>query len=312
MRHALIAAPLLLAACTSPKPQSPPVQSAAALNQPGPDAGITLSAEAQAKLLRTQAQTAYRQHDYGKCVDLHEQAKPLAAESASDAYNEACCAALAGDSTRAFDELNVATSKGYRNVSHLQTDPDLNALKVKADSRWPSVVAKAQANLDEWAKSNNLELQQIYDADQADRTGDALKLDWKVTSSNDEKRRARVKEILAAGGAKSSADYYNAAMVFQHGREVADFELSHQLCLKALELDPTNKQARWLAAASEDRALMNKGLPQKWGTQFRAGEDGKWQLYQVDPSITDEERAKWEVPPLAEAKRRAEAMNQKH
>src|SRR5262249_9166116 len=97
-------------------------------------------------------------------------------------------------------------------------------------------------------------------------------------------------------------------MVFQHGNDVADYQLSNQLALKAAELDPTNKKARWLAAASKDRELMNLGKPQLYGTQFRT-ENGKWVLYDVDPSITDEERANWNVPPLEQAKKRAEAMN---
>jgi hypothetical protein len=29
--------------------------------------------------------------------------------------------------------------------------------------------------------------------------------------------------------------------------------------------------------------------------------DGKWAVYTVDPAVTDEERARWNVPPLAEA-----------
>jgi hypothetical protein len=104
--------------------------------------------------------------------------------------------------------------------------------------------------------------------------------------ARDAKRRERVRQILDSGGAKVSADYFHAAMVFQHGEKVSDYQLSHNLALKAADFDPTNKLARWLAAASKDRVL-----------------------YQVDPSVTDEERAKWNVPPLEQANERAEAMN---
>ncbi|WP_432932513.1 hypothetical protein ACQPZZ_15005 [Microbispora sp. CA-135349] len=44
------------------------------------------------------------------------------------------------------------------------------------------------------------------------------------------------------------------------------------------------------------------------GTQY-AGTGGRWRLYRVDPATTDEERAEWDVPPLADALRRAEEMN---
>jgi hypothetical protein len=49
------------------------------------------------------------------------------------------------------------------------------------------------------------------------------------------------------------------------------------------------------------------GLPQKYGTQYRSV-GGRWVLYPVDPATSDEERARWDVPPLAEALRRAEEM----
>lgn len=52
--------------------------------------------------------------------------------------------------------------------------------------------------------------------------------------------------------------------------------------------------------------LMKSGEPQRYGTQlvFR---DGRSVLHEVDPAVTDEERARWNVPPLAQA--RATAMN---
>jgi hypothetical protein len=56
-----------------------------------------------------------------------------------------------------------------------------------------------------------------------------------------------------------------------------------------------------------DRWLMAGGLPQAYGTQYRAQGD-RWVLHEVDPTTSDEERARWDVPPLVEALRRAEEM----
>jgi hypothetical protein len=127
----------------------------------------------------------------------------------------------------------------------------------------------------------------------------------------DAQRRARVREILDEGGARVAADYFHAAMVFQHGDTVEDAQTAHQLALQALTLDPEHREARWLAAAAKDRELMRRGEPQLYGTQLtRSAVAGwRWELFPVDPSVTDEERAIWNVPPLAEAKARAEAMN---
>jgi hypothetical protein len=150
------------------------------------------------------------------------------------------------------------------------------------------------------------DLAAIYAADQADRKGG---LSFDVVGPRDAARRKRVQALVDAKALKSSDDYVHAAMVFQHGEDTADYVKAHELAMKAAELDPANKQARWLAAAAKDRELMKLGKPQLYGTQFRTRPDGTWELYSVDPSITDEERAKWNVPPLASAQKRLEQMN---
>ena len=52
---------------------------------------------------------------------------------------------------------------------------------------------------------------------------------------------------------------------------------------------------------------MTGGLPQKYGMQFRFA-NGRWVLHEVDPTTSDEERARWDVPALAGALRRADQM----
>ena len=153
---------------------------------------------------------------------------------------------------------------------------------------------------------SNAELAQIFEEDQGDRN--VSNIDWSVVLPRDDKRRARVAEILKEGGAKVSADFHHAAMVYQHGHNPADFQRAHELAAKAVELDPSNDSAKWLGAAAKDRYLMNTGKPQLYGTQFRTV-DGVWELYEVDPSVTDADRAQWNVPPLAEAQKRAETLN---
>lgn len=125
----------------------------------------------------------------------------------------------------------------------------------------------------------------------------------------DTERRAQVDAFLARGDAKTSADYFYAAMVWEHGSAPADIERAHDLALKAMAIEPVHPKARWLAAASEDRVHMFKEEPQRFGTQFRV-ENGTWVLYKYDPSVTDEERAKWGVPPIAEAQKRVAILNE--
>jgi hypothetical protein len=147
------------------------------------------------------------------------------------------------------------------------------------------------------------ELRALFEEDQADRRGE-FPTDM---YQRDERRRRRVEELLAQATLTDPDDLFHAAMVFQHaGGDRACYLRAHELAKRAAELGST-RPARWLAAAAYDRWLMTGGLPQKYGTQYRSA-NGRWVLHEVDPTTSDEERAHWDVPPLAEALRRADEM----
>ncbi|MES1241589.1 MAG: DUF6624 domain-containing protein [Acidobacteriota bacterium] len=173
------------------------------------------------------------------------------------------------------------------------------------------VLAMAAHAFEEPVAKDNAELARLYDEDQKDREqGPNANIDWPAVSKRDDERRERVRQIVAQGGANTSTDYYNAAMIYQHGSEVPDYDEANRLALKAVEIDPANKSARWLAAAAKDRSLMWQGKPQLYGTQFKKV-DGRWILWEVDPATTDEERARWNVPPLEEQRKKLETLNAK-
>src|SRR5262249_16434854 len=147
----------------------------------------------------------------------------------------------------------------------------------------------------------NAELRTIFEADQADRrSGIGLAM-----VARDRDRRRRVLELLAAGEVLGGPDHYHAAMVFQHGGSQQSYQRARELALRAAELG--HRPGRWLAAAALDRLLVHRGQRQKYGTQYRRWGD-KRMLVEVDPATTDEERAEWDVRPLAEARARAEGV----
>jgi hypothetical protein len=152
----------------------------------------------------------------------------------------------------------------------------------------------------------NRELKSLYEADQRDRRGGE---DWDRVHARDQQRRRRVEALIEKGALRRAEDYFHAAMVFQHGEQPDHFLRAHELAKKAAELGM--EQAKWLGAAALDRWLMARGKPQKYGTQYQASDD-RWILYRVDPTTTDEERAKWNVPPLTDALERAERMTTEH
>ncbi len=158
---------------------------------------------------------------------------------------------------------------------------------------------------------DNEELARLYKEDQADRTPPAGKeIDWHTVSERDHAREARVKELYRANQLKTGADYYHVAMILQHAPAPEDYLLAHELCVVAISKG--EERAKWLAAASEDRFLMNIGRPQRFGTQFRSdGPNAPFRLYKVDESVTDELRRELKVPSLAESKKREAMLNEK-
>jgi len=131
---------------------------------------------------------------------------------------------------------------------------------------------------------------------------------WKRIFTEDHQRQVEVMHYLQAGVVNSAEDLYHAAMIFQHGNCPEHFKLANLLAKMAIENG--SDRARWLYAATLDRYLMSEGRPQQFGTQFvTIGKTGTWELYDFDPATTDEERARYNVPPLAVQKQKLEKMN---
>ncbi len=137
--------------------------------------------------------------------------------------------------------------------------------------------------------SDNPELVQLFQQDQAEREGD--KLDWSQLALHDSARRSHVQALLDAGSVHSAADYYHAAMVFQHGESLMDYRLANSLATLAMALDKSDAHYRWLVAASWDRLLMHQLQPQWYGTQFKGDAKGMY-LYPVSVDAVSEAERK--------------------
>jgi len=155
-----------------------------------------------------------------------------------------------------------------------------------------TVIASAQV-------PSNEELKKIITADQSDR--EAKSIDWSAVDSRDRERATRVGQILKDGEIKTAEDFYNAAMIFQHGNSPDDIKLAFSLAIISAHLAPSHPGPKWLAAAAWDRYMMWKKLPQWYGTQSQFfKETGKTSLYPILPdAVSDAERAEAQVPPLA-------------
>ncbi|HEY1599770.1 MAG TPA: hypothetical protein VGG64_09220 [Pirellulales bacterium] len=172
--------------------------------------------------------------------------------------------------------------------------------------RATAAVESAPAAAHEHAESDNEELAAMYDADQADRRpmmqGDWPTDRWTIGRllARDVLRQARLMTLYKGGALCTGNDYYHAAMILQHSQRPDGFLLAHEFCVVAIAKG--NKRALWLAAATEDRFLMNIKRPQRFGTQYCTVADGPMALYRVEPGVTDALRKELHVPSLAEGK----------
>jgi len=224
-------------------------------------------------------------------------------------FRAACCATLAGDSDSALRLLWQAVQRGFRERARLEADNDLTPLSSAA--QWRQLVEATEENRTTYVESVDAELLQIFEADQTDRANWGQDIDWAVVADRDQQRHERVLRLAESGRLAAADDWYHAAMVMQHGHDLADFERAHLWAKRAATLDPNLRDAKWLAAAAKDRWLNHQGKPQRYGTQFEKNDRGEWTVSDVDPSVTDEERALWAVPPLAHAHAHAQAMNER-
>ncbi|SEW24268.1 hypothetical protein [Luteibacter sp. 329MFSha] len=116
---------------------------------------------------------------------------------------------------------------------------------------------------------SNAEIERLYRQDQEIRQKPPA--DWSEVSRSDEARRKRTRELIASGSLHTGEDFKEAAFIMQHGTTSDDYLLAHSLALAAMAKGESS--AAWIAAATLDRFLWSKNLPQIYGTQSK--DDGK-------------------------------------
>ena len=118
----------------------------------------------------------------------------------------------------------------------------------------------------------------------------------------DQKRMARIKDLLKQGKVKTGEDFYKAAFLYQHGNTFAEYHTAHELSVCAMILG--HKGAKWIGAASYDRMLHSCGHRQRWATQYGIV-GGQIMLQRYDTSGTSDLARKLVVGlSLEEAKNR--------
>lgn len=232
------------------------------------------------------AYDAYEKNDWDTCSRLFLEVTSKLPTRSEALVGAASCEARAGKLDAALHHVKAAVARGYRH--DLSTDEDLAPLHQFPE--WPQLVERAHAN----RRVHNAELFALRAADQQDRREP---IDWAVVTPRDEERQKRVEAIVAAGGAKTSVDFENAALVMHHSETIEGIARANEFAKQAMQLDDGNIMAKKLVGMTTDRLLVMQKKPQRFGTQFHAV-DGALVREPVDPSVTDEERASYFLEPL--------------
>ncbi|HZS56802.1 MAG TPA: hypothetical protein VFA65_20515 [Bryobacteraceae bacterium] len=152
-------------------------------------------------------------------------------------------------------------------------------------------------------------------ADQRDRVPNFYKGNEFLVSKRDQRRRTIVSALIRRAGLNTASDFYNAALIFQHGSKERDYKLAQNLAHKALRRG--HEGAPWLFAAATDRLLLEQGKKQKFGTQFELRRVNrnqrqsipKFVISRFDRRTSDRTRIQFGVPRLRQLLRMAKTLS---
>jgi tetratricopeptide (TPR) repeat protein len=239
-----------------------------------------------------------RKGEYLRSLELFRQAYAAGLRVPEFDYDAACAASRLGMKDEALTWLERSVNEGYPTPADFLEDEDLAPLK--GEPRFEAVGHRAPVVPADRGEAN-AELQRLMREDQLARTGAGPRTPeaFRAFMEADRTRRQQVEAMLAAGAVKSGADYRAAALIFQHGDTLADYARARELALEAARRG--SPQGMRLAVLAWDRWLVKAGYLQRFGTQYRMDPGSRRGVLQpVDPRVSDDERARWEVLPLAE------------
>ncbi len=139
------------------------------------------------------------------------------------------------------------------------------------------------------------ELKALYEADRADHEAGVDKLD-KLDA-----KRVKAALKLAPAACTGEAKFHAGALLYR-SRDPEILEQAYELGKAAMA--ERVREGPWLTAVAYDKWQISRGLPQRFATQMTTVEGRGACLYPVAEDSTDEERATYGLPPVADAYRR--------
>ncbi|WP_196888966.1 DUF6624 domain-containing protein [Aureivirga sp. CE67] len=235
---------------------------------------------------------------YEDASKYYKEAFSIQSGTYNDYYNAACAFSLNNEPEESFKYLKLAAQNGFKNLKHIKNDRDLDTLKKLP--KWENIlkiVEKNQANYEKYFDQDlkkTLEdlfikdqtLRQLYlDAEKKfGKDSDEMKFFWNLMEIQDEKNQAELINLLNKYGWSGTSKVGGKAniaqfLIIQH----APMEIQEQY-LPLLEESVLNNESKGSHLAMlEDRILVSKNKPQKYGTQFYYDKKLKANiLYQIE------------------------------
>lgn len=283
-------------------------------------------ADTDYKSLISEASTLYYEGQYTESAERYAAAFELnETPGYGDLYDAACATALAGQTDGAFQYLRRSIDGGWEKSAHMNSDSDLATLREKTD-RWSELeTAVTEAMRSRYGESFNeelaAELAEIYQDDQRIRTEwgtlkekygnplpDSVNQDYMQRwHQTDSVCLVRVEKIITEHGwpKRSMVGRTGAAstfLVIQH----APLETQERY-FPMLEAAVAEGEARAAdLALMTDRILMQKDLPQRYGSQVRSNpETGENEFFSIeDPANVNARRDSVGLRPIEEYAKR--------
>ncbi|MEQ1503767.1 MAG: hypothetical protein ABMB14_16120 [Myxococcota bacterium] len=147
--------------------------------------------------------------------------------------------------------------------------------------------------------ARSAEIQAVYDAGEAERVDRSAD-----TSSVLKRDEARVKQMVAwdkKGELCTPDDQWHAAWVMTQADKMDTIERAYALAQATM--DAFHPNGAWLVAYTFDLKRVRGGYRQSYGTQTRVNERNQRCLIEIEPDVTDAERAQYGQKPLADVYR---------
>lgn len=258
-----------------------------------------------------EAYKLYKSKKYKESADTYAKGFALIGRKAypNDRYNAACSYALAGEKDSALYHLyRLADGNSkYKNLSHLTSDSDLNALH--GEEKWDEIVAYVKANKEfaekDLEKPLVVMLDSIYELDQSLRlrsrdlmeefgwNSDTVQKLWVTINYQDSINELAITNLLDERG------WLGADIVGGKGNNTLFLVIQHapietqQKYLPMMRQAVKDGKARGSSLALlEDRVNLRTGKKQIYGSQIGTHPDGTYYVQALeDPLNVDERRS---------------------